>query len=174
MTEVRAEAIRRKLLQDAHQRAGLLLAEARRQGYQILEDAGVQSARLIAAGRREGALAAEAAIAPQRRAAHRAAREMLLRAQAEVAALVAAKSRAAALEFREDPDYPRLLDALEQGARARLGPDVLVERDPSECGGVRAHLNHLSLDYSLTALADHAAAQVALMIAAAGSTPDEG
>lgn len=174
MTEVRAEAIRNAMLQAAHQRAELLLARARQQGYQVLEDAGAQVARLIAAGRREGAVAAEAAIAPQRRAAHRAAREMLLRAQAEVGTLVAAESRAAALDFREDPDYPRLLDALEQSARARLGPGVLIERDPSGCGGVRAHLDNLSLDYSLTALADHAVAQVGMMVAAARSAPDEG
>lgn len=171
MTAVSAEGIRKSMLQAADSRALEILAEARRQADRNRQDAGAKAARLIAAARQDGIRAADAVIAPQRLAARRAAREMLLRAQSEVVAEISARSRAAALEFRHDPDYPRLLETLEASARARLGPNAVIEPDPA--GGVRARAGNLTLDYSLAALADHAVSQLAPQIAASVASEED-
>jgi hypothetical protein len=86
--------------------------------------------------------------------AERAARSVVLEAQDAVEAEARAQALAAAMSFRDDPDYSRLLDTLEANARRRLGGSATIERDPPAVGGIRARLARRSLDYTLPALVE--------------------
>lgn len=70
------------------------------------------------------------------------------------------EARAAALGLREDPSYPALLKRLVAEARAALGPDAEVERDPEGAGGVRARSGARSVDLTLPALVEGCVARL--------------
>jgi hypothetical protein len=65
-----------------------------------------------------------------------------------------------------DPSYPRLLDRLEELARAQLGADVVIDRDPPSDGGVLASSGDRRVDYRLDALAERAAIAIEDEVAA--------
>lgn len=112
-------------------------------------------AAAIEQARSQGMRAAEARMRTQLIASERAARMLVLDAQREVEAVARTRAIAEALAFRERPEYHRLLDNLEANAKRRLGSAAEIERDPPDCGGIRARVGNRSLDYTLTSLAAH-------------------
>jgi hypothetical protein len=64
------------------------------------------------------------------------------------------RAREAALELRERPDYPELLECLSDAARSQLGDDAELEVDLPGRGGVIGRRGNASVDYTLPAMAD--------------------
>jgi hypothetical protein len=109
--------------------------------------------RLIRA-RHEGARQAEVEMGLTAAREGRDARGLVLGAERDAYEALRAEVRTAALAIRQDPAYPRLLDCLERTARAQLGRDVRIERDPPEVGGLVATNDERRVDYSLPALGE--------------------
>lgn len=144
----------------------------------LLADAELEADRIIAAARTAadesvaGALSeADAEVERARDRAERSARAHTARLQARVLdqgrrTVLAAKEQLrrrlvddvhdAALELREDPRYPLLLDHLEALAVRQLGDDAVIERDPEGAGGLIARTDLRRVDYRLASLADRA------------------
>ncbi len=152
MTEL--EPIRRTLISTASSSAAAMVAQARADATATLAAAEQAAARIIDTARAEGRRAAESRGLNELVVAERAARSVVLEAQDAVEAEARAQALAAAMSFRDDPDYSRLLDTLEANARRRLGGSATIERDPPEVGGIRARLARRSLDYTLPALVE--------------------
>jgi hypothetical protein len=152
MTEL--EPIRRSLINAASSSAGEIVARARADATATLAAAEQAAGRIIDTARAEGMRAAESRGLNQLVVAERAARSAVLEAQDAVEAAARARALAAAVSFRDEPDYSRLLDALEANARRRLGGSAAIERDPPAVGGIRARLARRSLDYTLPSLVE--------------------
>jgi hypothetical protein len=112
------------------------------------------AAKIIAAARAEGRRTAEATAQAQFVEAERAARALVLTAEQEVEGSARTRALAAAMTFRQQPEYTKLLDALEASARRRLGPTAEIERDPPGAGGIRARRGRRSIDLTLASLVD--------------------
>ncbi len=155
----RLEPVRHALLDDARAEADRVRAEARRHADDATADAEREVAAEVAAVAQRHAIAA-AAHADQVRARARAeAHAEMLGAQRDVRRDLLEAVRLAALRLRDDDRYPALLDHFEAVARAQLGADARVERDPSTGGGVVASAGTRRVDYTLTALAERALEQ---------------
>jgi hypothetical protein len=146
------EPIRRSLVSAASSSAAAMVAQAQADATTTLAAAEQAAARIIDTARAEGRRAAESRGLNQLVVAERAARSAVLEAQDAVEAEARARALVAAMSFRDDPDYSRLLDTLEANARRRLGGSATIDRDPPEVGGIRARLARRSLDYTLPAL----------------------
>jgi hypothetical protein len=128
------------------------VARARADAGATLANAAAAAASAIDQARGEGVRAAEATVQAQLIASRRAARMLVLDAQNDVEAGARVRALAAAMAFRERPEYRRLLDNLEASARRRLGTAAEIARDGSD-GGLRARAGRRSLDYTLNSLA---------------------
>jgi hypothetical protein len=131
-----------------------MVAQARADATATLAAAEQAAARIIDTARAEGRHPSESRGLNELVVAERAARSVVLEAQDAVEAEARAQALAAAMSFRDDPDYSRLLDTLEANARRRLGGSATIERDPPAVGGIRARLARRSLDYTLPALVE--------------------
>ncbi|HVC40870.1 MAG TPA: hypothetical protein VND54_02720 [Candidatus Saccharimonadales bacterium] len=141
------------MLADASARAVELVARARDDARATLSTAEAAAAASIERARADGTRAAEATVRTELIASRRAARVLVLEAQEDVERMARGRAIAAAMAFRERPEYRQLLDNLEASAKHRLGSGVEVERDPPDRGGIRARTEHRSLDYTLASLA---------------------
>ena len=148
------EPIRRSLISRASSRADDMVAQARADATATLTAADQEASRIIKTAREEGRRAAESRGLNDLIGAERTARSMILEAEDAVEVEARARALAAALSFRDDPEYSKLLDILEAHARRRLGGSAAIDRDPPEVGGIRARLARGSLDYTLPALVD--------------------
>jgi hypothetical protein len=133
-----------------------MVAEAHADAAATLAAAKTAAAKIIETARADGRRAAEARTQTQLIAAERVARSLVLDAQHGVEEEARTQALAAAMSFREQPEYKDLLDTLEASARLRLGATTEIERDPPSVGGIRARLSRRSLDYTLTSLVEHA------------------
>lgn len=133
--DARAEAI----LREASERAGRLLADARREAEQVRVRARSQAARRADAEER-----VELARAREQ------ARASVLRAEGAVWRQAIAAVRAAAAALPGDPRYERRLARLASEARMRLG-DGRVEVTAAPRGGLLARSDGRQIDLSLDA-----------------------
>jgi vacuolar-type H+-ATPase subunit E/Vma4 len=160
------DPVRQALLDDARVEADRIRTEARRHADEVVADAEREVAAEVAEVARRHAIAA-AAHADQVRARARAeAHTEMLSAREDVRQNLLEAVRLAALGLRDDDRYPALLDHFETVARARLGADAHVERDPLTGGGVVASAGTRRVDYTLTALAGRVLQQHADEVAA--------
>lgn len=165
------EPVRRALLDDAEREAAARTATARAEAEELVDRArSAADAEIERAERRADATRrarTERAVALARTEADRE----VLTTRAELHRRLDAAAREAALGLRHHERYGRLLDRLEELARAQLGAtgsddQVTVERDPEPDGGVIATDGRRRVDYTLQALADRALADLAGEVAA--------
>ncbi len=150
------EPLRQSLLSAASARATATIAQARADATVTQAAAKATAAKTIATARAEGRRATEARAQAQRVEAERAARALVLTAERGVEDNARSRALAAAMTFRRQPEYTRLLDTLEASARRRLGPTTEIERDPPDAGGLRARHGRRSIDLTLVSLVDQA------------------
>jgi hypothetical protein len=150
------EPLRQSLLSAASARATATIAQARTDATVTQTAAKATAAKIIATARAEGRRATEARAQAQRVEAERAARALVLTAERRVEDNARTRALAAAMTFRRQPEYTRLLDTLEASARRRLGPTTEIERDPPDAGGLRARHGRRSIDLTLVSLVDQA------------------
>jgi vacuolar-type H+-ATPase subunit E/Vma4 len=132
------------------------IARARDAATARIEHATRDAEALSRRAREEGEAAAEVAFARESAALRRDATTIVLDTKRAVLLELHAGVRDAVVGLRAAPDYPRLLDGLTVRARARLGPDARIVRDPPDGGGIVAEADGRRLDYTLTALAEMA------------------
>jgi len=150
------EPLRQSLLTAASARAAAAVADAQAEAATTVAAAQAAARKIIETARAEGERAAESRTDTELVAAERAARALVLDAQRAVEDEARTRAFDAAMALRQRPEYQRLLDSLEASARRRLGASAVIERDPDAAGGIRARLQRLSLDYTLTALVERA------------------
>jgi hypothetical protein len=150
------EPVRQSLLSAASTRAAATIAQARADATATQAAAKAAAAKIIAAARAEGRRATEARARAQLVEAERAARALVLTAERGVEDDARTRALAAAMIFRHQPEYTKLLDTLEASARRRLGPTTEIERDPPDAGGLRARHGRRSIDLTLALLVDQA------------------
>jgi len=150
------EALRQSLLSAASARAAATIAQACADATVTQAAAKATAAKIIATARAEGRRATETRAQAQLVEAERAARALVLTAERGVEDNARTRALAAAMTFRHQPEYTKLLDTLEASARRRLGPTTEIERDPPDAGGVRARLGRRSIDLTLASLVDQA------------------
>lgn len=152
---MRLEAFERALIEDARAHAATRLARAGAEAGAVVAQARRDAEALVERARAEGAAEADRETGLQRLEARRAARRLGLEA-AQAAYRRLHRSALEALQGRRgEAPYAGLLDRLEAAARAQLGPDARIVRDPP-AGGVIAEAGGRRVDYSLPALVERA------------------
>jgi vacuolar-type H+-ATPase subunit E/Vma4 len=136
------------------------VAGARRDANALLQQAQRDAEELTRRAREEGEAAADAVFARERATSRRDSSTTVLDSKRAALLEVQAGVCDAVLGLRTAPDYARLLDGLAARARAQLGPDAQIVRDPKDVGGVIAEEGVRRVDYTLPALADRALAEL--------------
>jgi len=136
------------------------VARARRDANVRLQQARREAEELTQRARQEGEVAANATFARERATSRRDSTTTVLDAKRAALLEVQAGVCNALLTLRTAPDYAQLLDGLAARARAQLGPDAQIVRDPKDVGGVIAEEGVRRVDYTLPALADRALAEL--------------
>jgi vacuolar-type H+-ATPase subunit E/Vma4 len=154
--DVTLAPLRAALLADAQARAASLRAEAEERVRAELESARARADALVARARVEAQQRAELAALRGSSAQRRAAQRRILEARREAYEALRAEALGAVLGLRDEPGYEQLLDRLEREARARLGDEVVIERDPDGAGGVIARDGQRLIEATLPALAARA------------------
>jgi vacuolar-type H+-ATPase subunit E/Vma4 len=154
--DVTLAPLRETLLADAQARAAQLHAEAEEHVRRELAAAHESAQALIARARAEARRRAELAALRDSSAQRRAAQRRILEARRAAYDALRADAASAVLRLRDEPGYEQLLDRLAAEARARLGADAVVERDPEGAGGVIARDGQRVIDATLPELAAHA------------------
>ncbi len=154
------DALRRSV---AHHTASKI-ARAHNDAAARTERARAEADALARRARADGEAAADAVSARARAELRRNAGATVLDAEQAVLRELRERVREAVLHLREEPDYPQLLDGLTARARARLGNDAHVVRDPEGLGGIVAEREGRRLDYTLPALAERALAELGASI----------
>jgi len=101
----------------------------------------------------EGRRAAERAVEHRLVDGRRCARGLILRAQRAAYERLVREAIRAAEDLRRHPEYADLERRLIETAKALLGPDATIIRNPDEHGGVRASVGGRTVDLTLAALA---------------------
>jgi vacuolar-type H+-ATPase subunit E/Vma4 len=161
---MRLEAFERGLGEEAQARIDRRLARARADAEALVARARREAEAQVERARVEGTADADRAMAVDLLDAKRRARRLLLEAERAAYQGLRAAAREAVDGLRGDETYRRLLDRLEAAARAQLGPDARIVRDPSE-GGVIGEAGGRRVDYSLPALVERAVDSVAADLA---------
>jgi vacuolar-type H+-ATPase subunit E/Vma4 len=152
----RLDPVRQALLDDARAEAGRIRTEARRRADDAVAEAEQEVAAEVAEVTRRQAIAAGARADQVRARADAEAHTEMLGAREDVHQDLLEAVRVAALRLRDDERYPALLDHFEAVARAQLGAEAHVERDPPADGGIVAVAGTRRVDYTLTTLAERA------------------
>jgi hypothetical protein len=150
------DPLRQSLLNTTSAGAAATIAKAHADATMTRAATKATAAKIIATARAEGRRATEARAQAQRVDAERAARALVLSAERGVEDKARTRALVAAMTFRYQPEYTKLLDTLESSVRRRLGPTTEIERDPPDAGGVRARLGRRSIDLTLASLVDQA------------------
>jgi len=132
-----AEAEAERLLADAREGAGAIVAQARADADGLLDDARARA-------REEGRRLASARLAEARRTA----RGLVLEAREAALERLHERTHAAAASLRGDPGYARLLERLVDDARARLAA-ADAEVLPSPAGGAVVRADGRQVDLTL-------------------------
>jgi vacuolar-type H+-ATPase subunit E/Vma4 len=150
------DPVRRALLDDAAVEVASVVAAAEADAQALVDEAQTEVEHAVDRARRRAASSAAAAAEQQLTAARRRARAELFRARSEVWNEVVDRVRIAADRLPDDPRYPALEAHLVELARAQLGEDAVIERDPA--GGFVAGAGGRRVDYRMPAIADRAVA----------------
>ena len=150
------EPVHRALLEDAATSAQALIAAATREVDAAVAEVERQCDAEVAEVERRSAAAARTSRDQHVTAVRRQRYEHVLRVRSEIRQQLVDAARDAALALRSDPRYPELLDHLEETARAQLGDDAIIRRDPEPDGGVVAELGARRVSYTLLELAERA------------------
>lgn len=132
--------------------AAELLAQADADAQTMLATAQQEAEALLTKARAKGAEDGTAVLAAQRAGAQRRAHGVLLAAQLAAQDNLRVAAREAVRALRDDPDYPRMLEALRTRARDDLGSDAAITE--VQGGGIVAGSGHRRVEYSLQGLAD--------------------
>jgi V/A-type H+-transporting ATPase subunit E len=151
---VNLEPLRRALSAETVAAADRRRSEVTAECERIVAEAEAGAHELSHEARVEGERAAAREGARRRAAAARRARETRLAARRGLVDELRRRAREAALELRERPDYPELLERLSDAARSQLGDDAELEVDLPGRGGVIGRRGNASVDYTLPAMAD--------------------
>jgi V/A-type H+-transporting ATPase subunit E len=151
---VNLEPLRRALSAETVAAADRRRSEVTAECERIVAEAEAGAHELSHEARVEGERAAAREGARRRAAADRRARETRLAARRGLVDELRRRAREAALELRERPDYPELLERLSDAARSQLGDDAELEVDLPGRGGVIGRRGNASVDYTLPAMAD--------------------
>jgi vacuolar-type H+-ATPase subunit E/Vma4 len=144
--------VRAALVAKARADAGRLLAVAEQHAAVEVAAAEQRAETVLAAARARGEADARALVDAELVRARREGRALVLVAQRAAYDDLRQRVRAAVAALRDSPGYPALRRALEERARAALGPDVLLTDDPS--GGFVAESGSRRAVFTLEALAD--------------------
>lgn len=150
------DALDRALRRAVSERAVTMQRDAQHEADGRIAEARHEADELVERARSEGAALADALIARKRAVVRRETGAIMLNAQRAVLEELDARVRAAVLDLRAAPDYPQLLEGLTGRARAQLGEEAVVTKDPHDLGGVIAEVGGRRLDYTLPALAARA------------------
>lgn len=153
------DPVRDEILRTARQDAAATVESAETAAAELVARANDEAASLLAAARAAGAADAAEADAAGHAHARRAAREILLAARH--AAYDETRERALRALRAESTD-PRFRAALEDRARAVLGPAVRIEPLPD--GGLVGIVGDRTADCSLAGLVDHVLAATAARV----------
>lgn len=148
------DRLRASFLAQAAEDAEQAIAAAEADRRTRLAEAQASAEEIVASARAAGEVDARRDAAAATAAARRRARSAALAARLELYEELRRQALAAAPELRAKPSYEELLRRLERAARADLGADALVERDPGGAGGVVARAGSRMVDYSLPALVE--------------------
>ena len=146
------EPLRQAYLSRARAAAAATLAEARRDAARLVEDAHQQAEQLLESARQEGRDHADGETQHARAQAERRLSSARLEAQRVACETLRQQALRRAQSLRGQPEYERLLVALQAKARAQLGGPAAVEVDPPAVGGVIARAGRRRVDYSLPAM----------------------
>jgi vacuolar-type H+-ATPase subunit E/Vma4 len=155
-TEPALDALDAALRASSAARTEAELGRARHDAERRIAEAREQADASIDRARRDGEVLVDNLLLQERATVRRRTTETVLRAQRAVMTELDRRVRAAVLELRAAPDYPRMVEGLVVRARARLGPDAVVRVDPDGGGGVIAEVAGRRVDYTLLALAERA------------------
>jgi len=150
------EPVRRALLDDAAAEAEGLVDAAIREVEASIAEVQQQCDQEVSEIEQRSARAARASLDQRISIARAEAHRAVLGARSRAHDRLVEAARAAAIELRQDPRYPALLDHFEAVAREQLGDEAVIERDPDPAGGIVAELGSRRVDYSLPQLADRA------------------
>jgi vacuolar-type H+-ATPase subunit E/Vma4 len=154
--QVQLQPVRRALLDDATHDAEQIAGRASQRAADVVDSARRESATQLEQVRRRRERSAEAHAEQMLAMAHNNAHEAILRAREVVRRQLIDETRRSVMAVRNDERYDTLLDRLEDLARAQLGADARIDRDPAPDGGVIATNGSRRVDYTLPALADRA------------------
>jgi vacuolar-type H+-ATPase subunit E/Vma4 len=152
------DPVREALLAQAERDADRLVQQAADRAAAQVAEAKDETEAQIRRARAEGAAAAELEAAAELARAGRRARAHVLEAQRAVYDEVRRKAHEATRELRSTPGYADLVERLATRARAELGPEAKIERDPP-AGGALARAGNRRLDYTLPVLVESALAE---------------
>ncbi len=155
------EPVRLALLADATAEADRITAAARQEVAAIITGAEHERDAEIERVRQRSESSARTHARNTLARARNEARTVVLHQQEALRRHLIDLVRAEALELRNDPHYPEVLDRLESMARAQLGNDATIDRDPDPVGGIIADHGTRRVDYSLPAIADRAVTAIA-------------
>jgi len=150
------EPVRAALLADAGAEADRIVEEATRSATETMAAAETEAEATIERSRRRAELSSRAhserVLARLRNDEQRGLHDAQLQLLSQLIETVHVSAR----RLRDDPRYPALLDQLESMARAQLGEDAVIERDPNPDGGLVARAGTRRVDYRLPVLAERA------------------
>jgi len=152
----RLGAVRRTLLEDATGEAEQIVAEAAAQAQALVDETREEISEKLDRAERRAEMSAQANAEQSLARSRAAAQRQVLQAKEAIRIRLVDEVHAAALRLRDDPDYPRLLDALGTLARIQLGPGAIIDRDPRSVGGVLGEADGRKVDYSLLSVSDRA------------------
>ncbi len=150
------EPVRAALLRDAGAEAEAIVTSAAESAETHLANVGTETDTEVARARSRAELSARAQGDQVRARLRSAARVSVLDAKRTLQQRLVDELHRSARQMRHDPRYPMLLDRLEAVAREQLGPEVIIDRDPPDGGGITARAGARRVDYRLDALADRA------------------
>jgi vacuolar-type H+-ATPase subunit E/Vma4 len=150
------EPVRATLLADANAEAERIVREATRSADRLVNQAEHDADAEVVEVERRGEASARALDDQHVARARDEAHSIIMRTQEIFHQQLAEAVRDAALDLRNDPRYPALLDHFADVARNQLGDAAIIERDPEPGRGIIAVAGTRRVDYTLPALADRA------------------
>ncbi len=144
--------VRDALLARARADAAAEVARAEEEAQATVQEAGRRADAVRQEARARGESDAHAVLVAMRARSRREARSVVLGAQSEVAVALRDRVHAGLQDLRLDPAFAEMERRLESQARALLGPDARLTKDPS--GGFLAESAGRRAELTLAAVAD--------------------
>lgn len=150
------QPVRAALLENARSRASSILDEAKTAAEAVVAEATEEADGEVRRAEERARAAAQARSDQKLEQVRADAHLLILRTEADITRRLTDATHRAAMDLRNDPRYENLVVHFEQLARAQLGPDTELERDPGGLGGVVGRCGSRRVDYTLPALSDRA------------------